>query len=144
VLWCRNVHLRYTFIECDAYAKTRYLQVHSTCTQSSPTNACLHVTSLFLYMSQMLGQKRENRITCTNVFQLFLSTSVQQRLHVVAVGCRILFSGLLGMLIFDILQIPNGCSHISSGYNAHTCTPLATDLITGVGCKLKVSHRRHF
>ena len=144
MLWCRNVHLQYTSIDCDPYAKTRCLQVHSTSTQSSPTNACLRVTSLLLYMPQMLGRKRENRITCTNVFLLFLSTSVQQRPHVVAVWCRILFSGLLGMLFFDILQIPSVCSHISSGYNAHTCTPLATDLITGVGCKLKVSHRRHF
>jgi hypothetical protein len=130
----KNIN-KYTEKNCASrwsFTKNHYM-MHG---QQNIKKSCLHVTSFFLYMPQLLGQKRENRITCTNVFQLFLSTSFQQGLHVFAVGCRDFFRGLISMFAFDILQIPNGCNHISSGYSAHTCTPLATNLLTGVGCNL--------
>jgi hypothetical protein len=43
--------------------------------------------------------------------ELFLITAVQQRQLVDAVRCRKLFSGLIGMFVFGILQIPIGALH---------------------------------
>jgi uncharacterized membrane protein len=39
-----------------------------------------------------------------------------------AVGCGTLLSGLIGMFLFDILQIPIWCNHIRSGGIAATVT----------------------
>jgi hypothetical protein len=43
---------------------------------------------------------------------------MQQRQNLDAVGCRTIFSGLLSMFVFDILQIPDECIQICSGCKA--------------------------
>ena len=40
--------------------------------------------------------------------ELFPTTVVEQRQHVVVVGCHMVCSGLISMFAFDILQIPSG------------------------------------
>jgi hypothetical protein len=43
---------------------------------------------------------------------LLPTTAVQQRQYVDRVRCRKLFSGLIIMFVFDILEIPSGCTQI--------------------------------
>jgi hypothetical protein len=46
------------------------------------------------------------------------------------VNCHKFFSRVIGVSVFDILQIHSGFSQICSGCIASTCTPLATGLLT--------------
>jgi len=39
---------------------------------------------------------------------------VQHRQHVDAVGIRTFFSGLIGIFVFDVLQIRSGCIQIAT------------------------------
>ena len=60
-----------------------------------------------------------------NVFELRLF----KRQHVVWVGCLILLSGLISMLVFNILQIPSGCIRICRRCIAPNCKHLAMGLV---------------
>jgi len=55
--------------------------------------------------------------------QLLRTTAVQQRQHVGAAGCRAFFSGLIGIFVFDVLQIPCTPIQICNEGSAPTCTP---------------------
>jgi hypothetical protein len=63
-----------------------------------------------LPMLRFLGQKGQNTIPYVNLFSLFPTTS---------------FSGMIRISVFDMLQIPCGCSKICSWCNAANCTSVA-------------------
>jgi hypothetical protein len=54
--------------------------------------------------------------------------AVQHRQHVAAVGCPMLFSRLISMIFFDILQNASWCNQTCSGCIAPTCSPLGAGL----------------
>ena len=53
----------------------------------------------------------------------FLTMAFQQGQQVDTGGCPPFLNGLLGMFVFDIFQIRNGCSQICSRCRAPICTP---------------------
>jgi hypothetical protein len=65
----------------------------------------------------------QNALQSTYIFenQLCPTMAVQQRQHVDVIGCGMIFSGLIGMFVFHILQISSGCI-------ALPCILLATGL----------------
>ena len=84
----------------------------------------------YFHLHNTLYNSAEN-VLHTHIFlKLFPNTAVQQRQHVDVVNCHKLFSRVLGVSVFDILQIHSGLSQICSGFIASTCTPLATGLLT--------------
>ena len=46
-------------------------------------------------------------VFCLVENEIFTTTSVQHRQHGEAVGCGMVFSGLISKHVFDILQIPS-------------------------------------
>jgi hypothetical protein len=79
-------------------------------------------TKHFNYITRPVTLHRTSCVFCTRHVWKSL---VLQRQHVDTVGCGTFFfnSWLIGMFVFDILQIPGGCIQICSGCTAPNCTP---------------------
>jgi hypothetical protein len=60
--------------------------------------------------------------------ELLPTAAIRQGQHLDAVRCRTLFSGLISMFVFDILQILSRCIKFCSERTGHNCTPMATSL----------------
>ena len=65
--------------------------------------------------------------------------AIQQRQHVDEAWCRMIFSGLISMLVFGIFKIHGGCIQIGSGCTAATCTVMATGLPAAIQPPLRHS-----
>jgi hypothetical protein len=77
---------------------------------------CVRTATLTLYLHDALCNSAQY---IAHIHTFLKMSCYQPQRHVDAVGCHTFLIWLIGMFVFDILQIPSGCIHLYSrlGYS---------------------------
>jgi len=93
-------------------------------------NAFVRTTKSAIYLQNALYKIALNISPIHTFFKINgFEIRLFKRQHVDGVGCLTLFSGLVSMFVFDILQIPSGCIRICRRCIAPNCTHLAMGVV---------------